>query len=107
MPDYDHVFKKYNTQFARLFEAIDKIGDNGDRLTDLERIDASDKIKDIHKMLEKMDKRESDQFKKVWDHLNKEISKKSSSSSSSEDKIEKKDLDKLEKKIKEHENKIK
>lgn len=51
--------------------------------------------------MEKMDKREAELFKKVWDHLNREVSKKSSSSSSSEDLVDKKDLEKLEKKIKE------
>jgi hypothetical protein len=107
MPDYDHVFKKYNTNFARIFEAIEKHSEFGDRLTELERLDIADKIKDIHKEMEKMAKRDHDQFKKVWDHLNKEASKKSSSSSSSEDLVEKKDLEKLEKKLKALEGTVK
>lgn len=99
-PDYDSIFKKYNSNFASIFAAVDKFNEYGDRITDLERLELGDKIKDIHKNMEKMDKRESDQFKKVWDHINREVSKKSSSSSSSEDLVDKKDLEKLEKKIK-------
>lgn len=100
-PDYDSIFKKYNSNFGLIFAAIDKFNEYGDRITDLERLEIGDKIKDIHKVMEKMDKREAELFKKVWDHLNREVSKKSSSSSSSEDLVDKKDLEKLEKKIKE------
>ena len=100
IPDYTSELKTLNVKIANIFNAIEKLNEFGDRITIIERLDLGAAVKDLRKMLEKMDKREADEFKKVWDILKDLDNKSKSSSSSSEDLVDKKDLEKLEKKVK-------
>jgi hypothetical protein len=100
IPDYTSELKTLNVKIANINNAIEKLNEFGDRITIIERLDLGAAVKDIRKMLEKMDKREVDEFKKVWDILKDLDNKSKSSSSSSEDLVDKKDLEKLEKKVK-------